>query len=209
MERARTTLLVREKPGQTLAVFLSPGAWAGGRARARGQAAFDPARGDAGLKVAPLPGPAESAVTSPPCARAKPRAMVSPMPEPLWAASRFGRVGAMPVSVFPFNPLSAARYRQRHSPEGVRFPPAVQPGLLRWEPGLVAGDPRHLAGHQDRPVEQEAGLAFLDDLEAGALQGGAARRGNLLWLAAKDLAARHHSGRPPSAPARPTRRAGP
>ena len=43
-------------------------------------------RGMVSTKVAPWPGPADDAVTSPPCARAMLRAMVSPIPEPLAAA---------------------------------------------------------------------------------------------------------------------------
>ena len=42
--------------------------------------------------------------------------------------------------------------------------------------GLVPGGPRHLPGHQHGPVEQEAGLALLDHLEARPGQRPAARR---------------------------------
>ncbi len=68
--------------------------------------------------------------------------------------------------------------------ERVRLPPLAAPCLLDGEPRLVSGGPVHLAGDQDRVLEQEAGLPLLDDLEAGALQRTAARRGNLDRLAA-------------------------
>src|SRR5262249_30087303 len=49
----------------------------------------------------------------------------------------------------------------------VRLPLASEPGLLRPEARPRARAPRDLAGHQDRAAEQEAGLALLDDVEAG------------------------------------------
>lgn len=42
------------------------------------------------VKVAPRPGPGESACRSPPCARASPRAMVRPTPDPAERRCRFG-----------------------------------------------------------------------------------------------------------------------
>ena len=61
----------------------------------------------------------------------------------------------------------------------VGLPAAVQPGLLRREAGLVAGDPRHLAGDQDRALEQEARLFLLDHVEARLRQPAPAGRRHL------------------------------
>jgi hypothetical protein len=60
----------------------------------------------------------------------------------------------------------------------------VPPSLLRREAGLVTGDAGHLAGDQDRSVQQEAGLLFLDDLEPGAGEGLAAGGGDFPGLVA-------------------------
>src|SRR5215472_3187567 len=68
----------------------------------------------------------------------------------------------------------------------VGFPGAAQPGLLRRESRLISGGARYLAGDQDRSVEQEARLTVLDDLEAGSIQGLAARGGYLDRVAARD-----------------------
>ena len=43
------------------------------------------------------------------------------------------------------------------------------PRLLDGKSGLVPSRPVHLAGDQDRVLEEEAGLPLLDDLESGAL----------------------------------------
>src|ERR1700729_164080 len=56
----------------------------------------------------------------------------------------------------------------------IRLPAAVQPGLLWRESRLVAGAAGYLASDQHRLLEQEAGLAFLDDLEPGTDQRAAA-----------------------------------
>jgi hypothetical protein len=58
--------------------------------------------------------------------------------------------------------------------ERVVHPSIPQSGLLNRKARLIAAGPGHLSGHQQGVCEQEAGLAVLDDLEAGAFQGGAA-----------------------------------
>src|SRR6185312_3635417 len=61
----------------------------------------------------------------------------------------------------------------------VRLPGFRQPGLLRREPWLVAGHPRHLARDKYRAIQQEAGLLLLNDLEPGAAERLAAGGGYL------------------------------
>jgi hypothetical protein len=61
----------------------------------------------------------------------------------------------------------------------VGLPPAMPVGLVPRKAALELRGPVDLAGHQQRALEQEGGLALLDDLEACALQCTLARRGKL------------------------------
>src|SRR4029077_13971820 len=71
----------------------------------------------------------------------------------------------------------------------VGLPAPVEPGLLGRGAWLVARGPGHLAGDQHGPAEQEAGLAFLDDVETRPDQGAAAGGGDLPRFAAGQLQA--------------------
>ena len=61
----------------------------------------------------------------------------------------------------------------------VGLPAAVDVRLVSQEAGLERRRAIDLARHEHRPVEQERRLSFLDDLEARALERGAAGRGQL------------------------------
>src|ERR1019366_1297940 len=49
--------------------------------------------------------------------------------------------------------------------EGVGLPPPAQPRLLWREPRFVAGRAGHFSGDENRPVEQEAGMALFHYVE--------------------------------------------
>ena len=68
----------------------------------------------------------------------------------------------------------------------VGLPRAVPMRLVPGEPAFEARAAVHLAGHEQRPVEEERRLSLLHDLEARALQGAPARRGELDRVPARE-----------------------
>ncbi len=58
--------------------------------------------------------------------------------------------------------------------EGIRFPLALAPTLMRGPSGLERGRPIHLTGHEQGAVQKVGRGAFLDHLESGVLDAGPA-----------------------------------
>ena len=123
----------------------------------------------------PSPGPSELAVRSPPCARARPRAIVSPMPEP--SERRWPGAGD------PVEPLEDALQvlaRQPRPPVSLTSGHTAVPPLTDTRTSTC-----HLGCGDDRiPRQQEVGEHLADPVGVGADRGagrcvvdGGARRG--------------------------------